>query len=184
MIKTCAVMGQRPTRFKFKYNEDYSLCKKIKKVMAEEFKRLYDEEDVRRILVGGTLGVDMWAGEIVLRLKETPGYENFELIVVLPFAKIDEHWDSRSQKRLAFLIRHSEQHLIVGENSGKESYIKRNHYMMEHADYLLAVSDSGCEPGSAIMKLVNYSTKEKMYVVMIHPDTAKICRVSCLPGCK
>lgn len=55
---------------------------------------------------------------------------------------------------------------------------------MEHADYLLAVSDSGCEPGSAIMKLVNYSTKEKMYVVMIHPDTAKICRVSCLPGCK
>ena len=28
---TCAITGHRPSRFKFKYAEDYSLCKKIKK---------------------------------------------------------------------------------------------------------------------------------------------------------
>ena len=59
----CAVTGHRPSRFKFKYSEDYSLCKKIKRAMLEQFKRLYDEQGVRRYYVGGALGVDMWAGE-------------------------------------------------------------------------------------------------------------------------
>ena len=70
----CAVTGHRPSRFKFKYSEDYSLCKKIKRAMLEQFKRLYDEHGVRRYYVGGALGVDMWAGELILRLKEQPGY--------------------------------------------------------------------------------------------------------------
>ena len=81
----CAVTGHRPSRFKFKYSEDYSLCKKIKRAMLEQFKRLYDEQGVRRYYVGGALGVDMWAGELILRLKEQPGYGDIELVVVLPF---------------------------------------------------------------------------------------------------
>lgn len=31
MKKSCAVTGPKPTRFKFGYKEDYSLCKKIKR---------------------------------------------------------------------------------------------------------------------------------------------------------
>lgn len=81
----CAVTGHRPSRFKFKYSEDYSLCKKIKRAMLEQFKRLYDEQGVRQYYVGGALGVDMWAGELILRLKEQPGYGDIELVVVLPF---------------------------------------------------------------------------------------------------
>ena len=42
----CAVTGHRPTRFRFKYNEDYSLCKKLKRSMLEQFKKLYDEQGV------------------------------------------------------------------------------------------------------------------------------------------
>ena len=63
----CAVTGHRPSRFKFKYSEDYSLCKKIKRAMLEQFKRLYYEHGLRRYYVGGALGVDMWAGELILR---------------------------------------------------------------------------------------------------------------------
>ena len=70
---SCAVTGHRPSRFKFKYAEDYSLCKKIKKTMREVFQKLHDEESVRRFYVGGALGVDMWAAEEILRLKEQPG---------------------------------------------------------------------------------------------------------------
>ena len=91
----CAVTGHRPSRFKFKYSEDYSLCKKIKRAMLEQFKRLYDEHGVRRYYVGGALGVDMWAGELILRLKEQPGYGDIELVVVLPFEGHDSKWDER-----------------------------------------------------------------------------------------
>lgn len=59
----CAVTGHRPSRFKFKYSEDYALCKKIKANMLEVFRKLHDEKEVRRFYVGGALGVDMWAAE-------------------------------------------------------------------------------------------------------------------------
>lgn len=101
----CAVTGHRPSRFKFKYSEDYSLCKKIKRAMFEQFKRLYDEQGVRRYYVGGALGVDMWAGELILRLKEQPGYGDIELVVVLPFEGHDAKWDERSKRRMDFLLR-------------------------------------------------------------------------------
>lgn len=174
MGKVCAVTGHRPTRFKFKYNEDYSLCKKIKRSMQKQFMRLHDEEGVRRIYVGGSLGVDMWAGEIVLRLKETPGYEDMELAVVLPFPGHDFRWDGRSRKRLKFLIKHSIEHLIIGTQDCRESYIKRNRYMIEQADYLLAVYDNDQTEQSGTMQMVNYAKKKRLHMVFIHPDTAEI----------
>ena len=76
----CAITGHRPSRFKFKYSEDYTLCKKIKANMLEVFRKLYDEKEVRCFYVGGALGVDMWAAEQILRLKEQPGYEDIELV--------------------------------------------------------------------------------------------------------
>lgn len=105
--KACAITGHDPKRFKFKYKEDYSLCKKIKRMMKEQIQRLYNENGVRRFYIGGSLGVDIWAGEIILRLKEQPGYEDIELAVILPFPEIEKNWDERSKKRLRFLIKHS-----------------------------------------------------------------------------
>ena len=84
----CAITGHRPSRFKFKYSEDYALCKKIKASMLEVFRKLHDEKEVRRFYVGGALGVDMWAAEQILRLKEQPGYmtpqENVRLTAKQP----------------------------------------------------------------------------------------------------
>ena len=67
MLKSCAITGHRPTRFKFKYNEDYSGCKRLKKRLHDQFAALY-EQGVRKFLVGGALGVDMWSGEILLEM--------------------------------------------------------------------------------------------------------------------
>lgn len=174
MKKSCAVAGCRPTRFKFKYNEDYSLCKRVKNVMLNQFKRLYDEENVRRFYVGGTLGVDMWAGEILLRLKETLGYEDIELVVVIPFLGHDEKWDERSKKRLSFLIQHSTEHLVIGKQDCKESYIKRNCYMIDHADYLVAVCDKDYSLQYKEIQMVKYAKEKKIPIVYIHPDTTKV----------
>ena len=60
----CAITGHRPSRFKFKYSEDYALCKKIKANMLEVFRKLHDEKEVRRFYVGGALGVDMWISPV------------------------------------------------------------------------------------------------------------------------
>ena len=99
--RACAVTGYHPSRFKFKYQEDYSLCKKIKKCMAGQFEQLY-RQGVRCFLVPGTLGVGIWAGEILVRMKEQPEFEKLELVVVIPFEGHDRDWDDRSKKGWLF----------------------------------------------------------------------------------
>lgn len=174
MVKACAVTGHRPTRFKFKYQEDYSLCKKIKRVMSEQLKIFYDEYGVKRYYVGGALGVDMWAGELILRLKEQSGYEDIELVVVLPFAGHDERWDERSRRRLAFLLKYCSECVVAGEKDCRQSYIKRNCYMVERAQYILAIYDDEGNPQSKTMQMVKYALKKARVVVCIHPDTSMV----------
>lgn len=177
MSKGCAVTGHRPNRFEFKYNEEHALCKTIKKAILNEFMQMYDEQEVRHIYVGGALGVDMWAGEAALQLKETPGYSGLQLHVALPFEGHDSKWNQRCRERLASLIRHSDECVTVGNTGSRESYLARNCYLIDHADFLLAVYDDEKNLRSGTMHTVNYARKRNLPVVLIHPDTALISRL-------
>ena len=75
MPRCCAITGHRPTRFKFKYNENYAGCKRLKKRLHDQFILFY-EQGVRRFMVGGALGVDMLSGEIQLELRKQPEYSD------------------------------------------------------------------------------------------------------------
>ena len=167
MRRSCAVTGPKPTRFKFGYKEDYSLCKKIKKAMQEQFKRLYNEKGVRRFYIGGSIGVHIWAGELILQMKAQPGYEDIELDIVLLFLGHSAKWDIRSRRRLDYLLKNCTEQLIVGDRSSPESYIKQNRYLVDRADFLVAVSDGEGE-------MVGYARKKRLGVLCIHPDTAAV----------
>ncbi len=170
---TCAITGHRPTRFKFKYNENDSRCKRLKKCLKEQFMELYGQ-GVRRFLVGGALGVDQWSGEILLKLKLEPEYSDIELVVVLPYPGHDERWDERSRKRLAFLIEHSTEHITVGQTAWRDSFIRRNRYLVDRADYLLAVYDNERSIRSGTGATVHYADTKNLPIIFIHPDTAKV----------
>lgn len=172
-LYTCAVTGHRPTRFKWKYNENNNGCKRLKKRMQEQFIALY-EKGVRRFLVGGALGVDQWAGEIILRLKEQPEYREMELVVVMPYPGHDEQWDARSRERLAFLIRHSTECITVGTNAWRQSFYERNRYLVNNADCLLAVYDNEKNLQSGVAQTVNYARNKNLPIILIHPDTGKV----------
>ncbi len=130
-MKSCAITGHRPMRFKWKYKENDTRCKRLKRKIQEQLIQLY-EQGVCRFYVGGALGVDQWAGEILLRLKEQPEYGDIELVVVLPFDGHDAGWDARSQSRLKVLVDHSAETVTVGAKAEPAAicYKKRNYYMV------------------------------------------------------
>ena len=113
--------------------------------MQEQFKRLYNEKGVRRFYIGGSIGVHIWAGELILQMKAQPGYEDIELVVVLP----------------------APGHSAIGSQPNPENYAKQNRYLVDHADFLVAVSDGEGE-------MVGYARKKKMGILRIHPDTAAV----------
>ena len=172
MLKTCAITGHRPTRFKFKYNENYAGCKRLKKRLHDQFILLY-EQGVSRFLVGGALGVDMWSGEILLRLKEQPEYSEIELMIALPFVGHDSTWDDRSKLRMAFLIKHSTKTVTVGASDQPPvvNYRRRNEFLVNQADCLLAVYDNDRSIRSGTGMTVNLARKKGIPVICIHPDT-------------
>lgn len=176
-MNACAITGHRPTRFKWKYKENYSGCKRLKKRLGEQFEGLY-REGVRHFYVGGALGVDLWAGEVLLRLKEQPGFEELELFIVLPFAGHDKLWDERSCQRMAFLIRHSAQTVTLGQSGENAAalYKRRNEYMVDHADILLAVYDNDKAIRSGTGQTVHYAQRKGLPVILIHPDTAAVSK--------
>lgn len=167
---SCAITGHRPNRFKFKYQENNTGCKRLKKRLHDQFILLY-ERGVRRYFVGAALGVDMWSGEILLRLKEQPAYSDIELIVVIPFDGHDSTWDERSKSRLAYLLQHCTESVTVSSHSSPEAYKARNYYMVDHADILLAVYDNDRSIRSGTGQTVNYARKRNLPLIFIHPDT-------------
>ena len=85
---SCAITGHRPTRFKFKYCEDNNGCVQLKKRLKKQIIRLY-EMGVHHFLVGGALGVDMWAAEILILLKTQPEYSDISFTLALHFDGYD-----------------------------------------------------------------------------------------------
>jgi len=173
-MKVCAITGHRPSRFKFKLKENQSGCRRLKKRIQEQCELLY-MQGVRQFWVGGAQGVDMWAGEILLRMKEKPEYSELELHIALPGPEHDSRWDARSRERMAFLIRHSAECITLGETLTASDYRRRNQYMVDQADVLLAVYDKDRSIRSGACMTVHYAEKKAgIPVIFIHPDTGVV----------
>lgn len=171
-MEVCAITGDRPIRFRFKYKENQTGCKRLKRHLQEQFTILY-EKGVRKFLIGAALGVDIWSGEILLRMKEQPEFSDLQLITVIPFDGHDRDWDERSRKRMAFLKAHSETIVLEGEN-GAEGYKRRNRYLIDHADCLVAVYDNDKSIQSGTGYTVRCALHKGIPVTCIHPDTGKV----------
>lgn len=131
-------------------------------------------EGIFRFYVGGALGVDMWAAEQLLYLKEQPGYQDIELIVALPFEGHDSKWDAMSKQRLQIIIHNATKCIVIGQSGTTSDYKKRNYYMVDHADFLLAVYDNNRKLRSGTGQTVNYALKQNLRIIFLHPDTAEI----------
>lgn len=172
-VIACTITGHRPTRFKFKYKEDYSLCKKIKRSLSAVLCAMY-EQGVRRFYVGGALGVDMWAGEAIIAMMQQPQYGDIELYCVLPFLGYDQRWDDKSKHRMARIRAASTEIMYACEQETPDAYKQRNYYMVEHSSLLLAIYDQNRNIRSGTGQTVNYALKCGHTITYIHPDTAEI----------
>lgn len=175
---SCTITGHRPTRFKWKYNERDEGCRRLKRRLRDQLVCMY-ERGVRRFYTGGALGVDLWAGEILLRLKEQPDFAEIELMIALPFEGYNAEWDKRSQARIDFLIKHSQETVVVGERGQPPTacYRKRNEYMVNRSQYLIAVFDREKNQRSGTLQTVNFAKKKHLRIIYIHPDTGAVSSI-------
>ena len=173
--------GHRPEKFRFQYNENDDLCKKIKAAIFTLAKKLYIEMDVNCFWTGGAQGVDTWAAEAILDLKQQ--FPDIELFVAIPFPEYWSKWEKESIERAQSILSRCDGFKIISPevqpSAGIEiissAYKQRNYFMVEQCHFLIAVfNNAKNKPSrSGTWQTVNYAKKRQLQSFYIHPDTAE-----------
>lgn len=171
-MNACAFTGHRPTRFKFGYDEQSPLCKSIKKSILDQCRKLYETEHVRTFYTGCALGVDIWGAEAVLLLRSE--YPDIKLICAMPFPKHTAKWSDEQKQRFDKILSAADEQITVCERYSDDAYKQRNYYMVDNAQFIIAVFDDVKGQRSGTLQTVNYARRKNRQITPIHPDTASI----------
>lgn len=166
---TCSFTGYRPSKLPFGNNKN---CEEYQQLYSalENAIRLLIKNGVRYFQTGMAQGVDMICGEIVLELKKE---FDIYLFCVTPYENQALEWDSESISAYKRIISAASGVICTGEDVyTKGCMMKRNRYLVDNADYILAVYD-GQKGGT--MYTVKYAKEKKKTILIINPkDYTKI----------
>lgn len=170
-IKVCAFTGHRPVKFAFGYNEDVPNCIAIKSALEYEIVNMIDN-GVTVFISGMALGVDTWAAEIVLRLKEDK-YPALKLYCAIPCKGQENKWSAAAQKRYKSILQRAYRVSVLSQSYTRDCMFKRDKWMVDHAQYLIAVLKDG-EESSGTGLTVKYAKEKERDIIRINPDTLEI----------
>lgn len=140
--KCCSFTGHRPSKLPWGYDEGAASCMEFKFRLRETLEYLIGK-GYADFMSGGALGFDMIASEIIISLREK--YPWVRLIMVLPFDGQADKWTAEQQRRWSSIIESSDRVIHISHSYDKGVYFRRNHYLVENADLLLAAYDG--QPG-------------------------------------
>lgn len=160
--RTCCFTGHRPQSFPWKYDERDLRCMALKFRLKREILKAIQQESVRHFLTGMALGVDIWAADIVLSLRERLP---ITLECVLPCQDQAARWRQESQEHYQSILRRCDQVTLLQERYTPDCYDKRNRYMVDHSDLVIAVWN-GLPSGTG--NTVAYAQTQGKKIQMIH----------------
>ena len=166
-IMRCAFTGYRPQKMPFGYNELDPRCIDFKARLRETIQSLI-WEGYSHFLSGGALGMDMYAAEIVLELRQQ--YPWIGLEMVIPYDSQADHWEEVYQTRYAILLEAADMVTCTGHEYTKGALFRRNRYLVDNADLLLAAYDG--QPGGTQMTC-DYAKKMGVRICKIPPVVEK-----------
>lgn len=148
-MNVCTFTGHRPNKLGG-YNYDSYKNIKIKNIIQKEVEALINKKDINTFIVGGALGFDQMAFQVLFSLKN-----KYEIIikVAIPFEQQDSNWPQSSKNFYRNQLKLADELIYVDKlenykikNIQEDIYHitkmqKRNEYMVDNADYLIACHD-------------------------------------------
>ncbi len=166
MSYTACFTGHRPQSLMCGFDETHPACIKIKNQLERLIIGLIEKKNVTHFISGVALGVDTWAAEIVLELKDD--YPNITLEAAIPCRSQADRWNIVSKKRYNRLLLLCDKVTYVNEAYTKNCMMERNIYMVDNSDYVVAVWN-GKPSGTG--KTVEYEVNCGKDVFYVAPNT-------------
>lgn len=161
---TCCFTGHRPNKLGG-YDPKTESNQKMLWKLKDEIVNHIELHNVDTFITGMALGIDMWAARIVLKLKET--YPNIKLIAAVPCKNQYNKWHVKSQMEWQYIIDKCDKvHYVTNDEYTSWCMQKRNEWMVDNSDYVIAVWD-GSKGGTG--NCVKYAQKQNKYITTIKP---------------
>lgn len=125
----CCFTGHRPQKLT---RSERAIKKDLETAIADAVK-----DGFTTFITGMAYGVDIWAGEIVVRLrKKNP---NLRLIAAVPFEGFDSRWSNDWKRAYTALLEETDlvKYICPAYNPG--AYQRRNEWMVDHSARVIAV---------------------------------------------
>ena len=152
---TCCFTGHRNIS---KYN-----LEKLKAELENAIEQLISY-GVINFEAGGALGFDTIAALTVLKVKEK--IPQIKLILVLPCRNQADKWNESDVETYEYIKSQSDKYFYTSENYNKGCMLKRNRYMVDHAEYVISAWDGRKSGGT--YATVNYARKLNRKIINLN----------------
>lgn len=165
LLKTVSFTGYRPQKLSFGSDENAPEAIRLKSILRSEIQKLIDKHYVY-FQTGAAMGVDMMCAEIVLELMETN--PKVMLFAIIPCKNQCAAWDEKSVARYKSIMQRVSGSYLVSDSEYYNGCMqKRNQYLVDTADVLLAVYD-GAKGGTA--NTIEYAKKQGRKIIIVSPS--------------
>lgn len=164
----CCFTGHRPQKLSFGYDEENPACIQLKKQLSCEIDAKI-KSGCTSFITGMAMGADIWCAEMVIACRQkfdTPVL----LTAVIPFKNQPSSFPVSYMRRYAEILLQADHVVLLAEKYVPGCMHKRNQYMVNQADCVIAVS-SGDAGGT--QETIKMAQKKGLDIIVLHPDSAE-----------
>ena len=152
--KTCCFTGHRPQKL---LGSEMKTTAKLKEQINKAIEDGYDT-----FLVGMAPGVDIWAGEIIVRLKKTN--PSLKLVAAVAHKGVERTWTEDWRKRFTKLLSQADEVTYQCDHHERWTFLARDRWMVENSSRIIGVFNGS--PGGTMYTL-KYAAEKGLEVVKI-----------------
>ena len=161
---TCCFTGHRPEKLGFERGGAAET--ELKNRISGAILRMIQERDALHFISGMALGVDTYAAQSVLKLREI--YPEITLECAVPCRGQEKRWKKEDRDVYAEILSRADKVTVLQDRYTPFCMQLRDAYMVESADIVLAVWDGGASGGTAYT--VRCAEKLGKPVVILPPE--------------
>lgn len=161
--KSCCFTGHRPEKLPWGFDENNAGCRKLKALLFRQIEQLITAFGITHFISGMARGIDIYAAEIVLQLKKA---HPVTLECVIPCEEQAVRWPESERERYFSIAAQADRETMLQYHYTQDCYRKRNRYMVDRSDHILAVWD-GTSSGTA--RTIQYACCKGRQILIIDP---------------
>ncbi|WP_017378700.1 SLOG family protein [Paenisporosarcina sp. TG-14] len=143
----------------------------IKKALENHLIQLI-EDGLEWVILSGQLGVETWAAELVIELKET--YPELKYAIITPFLEQEKNWNDTKKEKYHMICAKADFQTSVTKKpyEGASQFIEKNKFIIRNSDGLLIIYDEENEGSPKFMKelALKYAERQDYHIISISAD--------------